>query len=354
MYGFTGQFLDEENGWIVLRKDADDNIRDTSFLYRTTNGGESWELNHVNPPNDIEYGAAMFMSVYFKDEMHGWVLGDGLLDYTIDGGETWINILHNEDSPSNHDIMRAMTFSNDDEAYIVGYGAWIQKSEDGGVTWTDQHYYGEVGVTDDYYMTDVVFLNENKGFGAVRHGMMQVTENGGETWTEIFTGYPHDNNAIVLDSYNTLWSAAGDYCTDTSCHWTSALLYSEDFGETWVAIVDDYFSNRYSDIVWPAENYGFTCNLYGEIYKIERENLGISDEDINAVLALYPNPANDLLTVKTSVEFEFIEIFNALGELCLSSNQNQLNISNLDQGIYHVVLRDQQGNRLGSQKLIKN
>ena len=59
-------------------------------------------------------------------------------------------------------------------------------------------------------------------------------------------------------------------------------------------------------------------------------------------LSLYPNPANDAITVSipTNTKYDFISIFNIQGELIqqqpLLNSTSEINISNLTSGMYVI------------------
>lgn len=345
-----GHFVDEMNGWIVLRSFSEDYVKDTSFLYKTVDGGINWELKHINPPNDVPYGAAMFNHVYFKNLNEGWVFGNGLLEHTTDGGETWNTIIHHVGDLSNNDVLRGMCFTPEGVGYVVGYGSWILQSTDNGVTWNKQHFNGEY-VQDDYFIYDVAFADEQLGYAAVGHGILKKTVDGGLNWEEVYTGLPDDNNGIALDASNTIWCAAGDYCDDTGCYNTNALLYSSDGGETWEVLYDGEW-NKFTDVVWPSMEYGFACTETGMIYKIKREDVGIHDDGIDQK-ALYPNPATDIIYLDSSNEFKYATIVSLQGAVISRHQNSTITLGDLEKGIYWVNSYNEQGKLIHQEKLVK-
>jgi len=72
---------------------------------------------------------------------------------------------------------------------------------------------------------------------------------------------------------------------------------------------------------------------------------------------LYPNPASDIVTlnIDNTINADFtLNIYNVTGELVssetLRQNQQQINISDLSNGIYMVEIKSKEWN--GKQKLI--
>lgn len=83
--------------------------------------------------------------------------------------------------------------------------------------------------------------------------------------------------------------------------------------------------------------------------------LSIDDEALNEVITIYPNPANDIITIKTkdNAVIDNITIYNSLGKKVKTSNQNIMNIGNLEKGIYLVVITDNDG-KIARKKILKN
>ncbi len=70
-------------------------------------------------------------------------------------------------------------------------------------------------------------------------------------------------------------------------------------------------------------------------------------------IEIYPNPAKDLLNIKTDESNFTIDIYNSIGKLVLSAeNQNQISISELPNGTYFLQITTKQG--VYNQKVVKN
>ncbi len=71
---------------------------------------------------------------------------------------------------------------------------------------------------------------------------------------------------------------------------------------------------------------------------------------------IYPNPVNDLITIKTYGQYNTVEITNTLGQTqvhkSIIENDILLNINNLNSGIYYITLRGDGG--VSVHKLMKN
>jgi hypothetical protein len=60
----------------------------------------------------------------------------------------------------------------------------------------------------------------------------------------------------------------------------------------------------------------------------------------NLEVALYPNPVQDLLNINVDNAIKSVEIYNIQGQKVLSSNQKQINVSDLASGMYLVRIQD--------------
>ena len=81
--------------------------------------------------------------------------------------------------------------------------------------------------------------------------------------------------------------------------------------------------------------------------------LGIN-ENVKETIIIYPNPTNDYLFINSRENFiQSVEVFDILGRklLLIKENFNQLNISNLKNGILFVKIETKK--RTFTKKIIK-
>ena len=81
---------------------------------------------------------------------------------------------------------------------------------------------------------------------------------------------------------------------------------------------------------------------------------GINNSINDSEISIYPNPAQNYVAVKSSLNVEDIQIFNLTGSEVLSSNiiSEKIDVSKLPQGIYIVRIKTVKG--YYQQKLLKN
>jgi hypothetical protein len=113
-----------------------------------------------------------------------------------------------------------------------------------------------------------------------------------------------------------------------------------------------------------AGNYNLEANLTIDPEEVIEDMHSISffvDEHlgINKIahdILIYPNPFQDKLSIKTDGGVEQLEIFSIFGQKVISKNnllsELTVNVSDLEDGIYLVILTDNKGNRY-SNKVLK-
>jgi len=176
-------FVDALTGWAVGGG--------AKTIYKTTDGGQNWNLKFQSPAS-LDY----LRSIEFVSATVGYVGSlNGRLYQTLDGGETWENIagrvpvnLTYQGSPITS-LPGICGLSAPTESTIYGAGIWnngpayVIKTIDGGQNWQtfDLSAYAT-------QLVDILFLDENEGYVTGRAnpiaegGIILHTIDGGATW----------------------------------------------------------------------------------------------------------------------------------------------------------------------------
>jgi hypothetical protein len=124
----------------------------------------------------------------------------------------------------------------------------------------------------------------------------------------------------------------------------TASLYIMNSESEWIQYEDedsDDFTITYN-FEEPIEMKAVTAGVQAGLSTIETEMPGIR---------IYPNPSSSIVNINYSEDLE-ITIFNILGQQILKSNSKTINISNLENGTYFLITKDE-NNSITNFKLIK-
>jgi hypothetical protein len=165
----------------------------SSVLLRTTNGGLNW--------NTITSAAGDFRGSYFADALTGWIVGSRI-HKTIDGGGTWT-----EQYPGGGAELSAVSFSDFQNGWAVGFANVVLHTDNGGQTWTPQ----TIPAPPLTAFLGVTALSPTTAWVAGWNGLVARTTDGGSSWqTESIpgTGGAYFECAEFIDA-QTGW-VAGD------------------------------------------------------------------------------------------------------------------------------------------------
>jgi hypothetical protein len=71
---------------------------------------------------------------------------------------------------------------------------------------------------------------------------------------------------------------------------------------------------------------------------INIDNVNIESFKDNDVI-VYPIPANDVLYIQTNKNISELQLIDAIGRVVIISNDSQLNVSNLSNGVYQLLIK---------------
>jgi photosystem II stability/assembly factor-like uncharacterized protein len=240
-------FIDELNGWAaggIL-------YQNKNVLLKTGDGGKNW--NEVKTDTTLVYN-----SVYFIDSDTGFVFGeDGIILRTTNGGSSWDTRSIDDYIGLYLDVFQfnAVTFLDKQTGFLVGYGYYgneIYKTTDCGRTWQ----WNEQIIMPKIFteLNDITFIDKNNGYIVGGQGVFLRTTDGGNSW---------QRDSISGNGYSVFF-------TDTLTGWTSGngnILHTTDGGINWVTInsnqitIDALFKVRFYD-----QNYGWFVGGTGIIY----------------------------------------------------------------------------------------
>lgn len=197
-------------------------------IYRTTDGGESWQKLDSGTRKSI-------YDISFADAENGWAVGRrGFIIHTTDGGDTWERQRGPRQPPRHIFAVQAIDATT---AWAVGDWGSRYLTRDAGKTWQDRSFlvnekspvfpyltdeelevFNSGGkVYDDVYLNDVFFLDDKHGWIAAEYGLIFVTEDGGETWEKAKiqgevsfdpVNFPKLEGSVPRELWDTLFEVA--------------------------------------------------------------------------------------------------------------------------------------------------
>ena len=179
----------------------------------------------------------------------------------------------------------------------------------------------------------------------------------GNTLPEATTVSTADANTENYES--VLVKVENAECTDADTE-SNYGMWTVDDGSGALLIDDDLFAF----VPTAGTNYnvtgvGFYSYSAAKILPRSADDIeeAVSVGEITATaVKLYPNPANDVLFISSDAKRSKVEVFNLLGQSVMSKNinskQSELNISDLDAGMYLIKVYGENG--VQTQRFLKN
>jgi photosystem II stability/assembly factor-like uncharacterized protein len=220
----TVYFLTDRKGFLA----GDDGI-----LMATEDGGSTWRKGEASTDRNL-------VSIHFVGDK-GWIAGyDGVILHSEDGGKTWVSQKSGTTQP-----LDSIYFADAEHGWAVGWVGTLVRTTDGGQNWK------LVDLPEDFWtLSSVYFRDKDNGWIVGFQGRILRTQDGGLTWKALKSPVPNWLTSVQFDSQGRGWIAAD-----------SALLVSEDGGETWrdIPVEDSIFVSRIQpagDTLWAVGPLG--------------------------------------------------------------------------------------------------
>ncbi len=205
-------------------------------LYKSTDGGETWEeslyISENTGVSDLVMDPGNCNVMYattYQRRRHQWTLinggPEGAIYKTTDGGENWFKIMTGMPSGDIGRIGLAISPVNPDYVYAIveaANGGGFYRSTNRGATWEKRS--NKVSASPQYYQ-EIVHHPVNHEWIIVTDTYTEYTDDGGLTWHSIPTSHRHvDDHAIWINPEDPQeWIIGGD----------GGLYRTFDAGKTW-------------------------------------------------------------------------------------------------------------------------
>lgn len=183
--------------------------------------------------------------LHFLSAQLGWTVGDnGEIQKTTDGGKTWTRQFSGITAP-----LLSVRFADPQNGWILGaYGA-VLHTTDGGAHWQLQE-----AAALDYTGATLGVINASTALVRDGSGHMRSTTDGGVNWKQSVA--PSNYSTAALNTDGTLWLVTND-----------ALLTSKDLGQSWTPVLDKLRAGSYR-----LAMRGQALWLLGQIWSINASN----------------------------------------------------------------------------------
>lgn len=328
------------------------------YILKTMDGGQNWfeqNISEVWAVNTIE----------FQNELDGYGGStDGYVSFveTHDGGENWA---------FNFDMgMRDVSIYNDCDVMLVSGG--IYYSNESCVPWfsTIDNYDGGTFSSVESASSDTIFMGGLGWDGNVtfNYGIIARSVDNGETWG--FIEYPYLGTVYDMQFFSSSVGYAVAPCLygNPFVGYHTIFLKTIDGGDTWH--YQEFFNETDNEVVaahnisCPSETVCYatgsdgcllrTLNGGGELFPMP---VGIEENSMTGSTEVYPNPTQGLFWIESPSTISKIEVFNTLGQRCLSvagknTSSVYLDVSEFVNGFYILSIKTDSGSITKS--LLKN
>lgn len=237
-------FADQKHGWVA---------GDGGFVSRTTDGGLAWTQQQVETKDAIN-------DIYFRNKEDGYLLAGNRIFQTDDGGENWREIRRYFADDFNGAIpeLYSVRFSGKKRGWVVGsiskddvvVDSLVIYTDDGGKSWQRQR------VPTKQELIHVDFADEKRGWIVGVGGTVLHTNDGGETWAEQQSNTKATLYHVDFRNERLGW-AVGERAT---------VLRTVDGGLTWLSVEVSVRSTLLS-VEFPEENAGWIAGRGGVVLR---------------------------------------------------------------------------------------
>lgn len=315
-------------------------VNTSSCALRTEDGGKTWNWHYC----DLDSSFTGVNQVFFLDNKIGYMAGwgktafqDGVIYKTMNGGSTWEHVSGNlPNKPFEY-----LQFIDEENGYggssLFGHSN-LYRTSDGGKTWADLP-------VKELEFSHVHFQNINDGMMVCGNGNIQRTTDGGETWKVITT--QDDIYFMGIGFLNT----ETIYAVGTNGSFQSKIFLSDDGGETWTEEGAGIAQTPIEKVRF-FDGRAYAIGGKGVILRSRiLDGTGIEENRLTpSSIKVYPNPAHAFTTIQLEETTSFpvhLTLHDVYGkkvmDLTQSPSSGKIGFSTADiaAGVYLINLADQ-------------
>ena len=317
-------------------------VCDTGTVFRTTDNGKSWERNRLSYLKKLH-------SISMYDSLNGLIIGNDALFLTNNGGADWQlidnNPINNYKTDSSNYLQGVMLSKNKILVKTkISQSPELYKifiSENSGKTWSNYNFptncEGNWFFTDSLNGWSVGGTPFNASLYSIYKDKLVKTEDGGKTWLNVIDDTickPYYPLKDISFHKKDIGIAVGKY---------GKILRTNNGGKTWIPEIIDFIQYKlplWMNTCFAGDSTILIATQTGQIYRYAViPTITEVQTEIISNIEIFPNPANDIIQIKSKNTIEKIELYSLLGiKLMESDNSESLNISTLPIGIYFLKI----------------
>lgn len=206
-------------------------------IFHTTDGGTSWERQDADTKRP-------FLAIACLGPGHAWIAGkNGIVYRTTDGGRTWTEVL----TGSTRHVF-GLAFANAERGHGVGdYGTMVH-TEDGGASWTVQGVPEHVELPEmaldmgvepgDVNLYGISYGDADRVWVVGEFGTIMASQNGGLSWTQQHGPFESTLFGVYFADPLRGWAVGLD----------SVILRTTDGGATWTPLPPPVRQRSFYDV----------------------------------------------------------------------------------------------------------
>lgn len=352
-------------------------------LFFSSDNGDSW--SNLTWTNGIAANQAITNAFVDLSNDYMYVSSDSSVYKSTDNGASWVTTAINENLKFINDIAKP------GNNLLIAYGNYLG----GGIYYSSDDLASvQAASMINVEIRDILALS-GTDFAGGKDGAYKSTDNG-QTWVLAGTGHPvngkygklikEGNRLLAADIFGKglyksddngdTWSNADSiaytgFCqvfdiaaangtiittVDGVCNGSEPIKSSTDNGDSWSAFIDNLPVNYYPTLGANTATgcfFAFNATLKQPFRYCSPASVSDYANSENTI-EIYPNPAKDVIQIKSAFEFQSFTITDMTGKIILSKNgfSNSIDISELKAGVYFLRLNGDKG--LTRKKFIKH
>lgn len=314
---------------------------DYNYLYKTTNGGDSWSNIGDVPAKNIskENRYSIIIGFHMVNEQKGFIYGGG----QSLGGYLWSDLyktsngsnFYKVDFPGPEPITDGL-FIDEQLGFFLSRN--LYRTINGGNSWTEIMLPRSL----ETRFNSIYFYDEKIGFilgyNFYNYSIVLKTEDGGLTWDICYEGNYHE----FLPSQSYFSNPDNGYILGSD----GRIIRTHDGGENWT-LTKTITGNALNNIFPVTDSSGYLIGAGGTLIAYGEPNLSIPYNPSNETfdITIYPNPARDKFEVR-SKEFgvDKIKVFDMHGlkvidkQFYRKNKIIEIDVAKMKAGVYLCII----------------